>query len=792
MPPSPLTELIWTANAEPFLQQFGVRIGASLRADVARLVASPDPLGRLLGALRLAVELCHGLDAHRGLTLSKDLLRLLARDFERLQLADEQLLRELCASALNAHCQALFLEGPWEQFVPVLVEASRTFPFLPQHDGYWNAVSMAARALVRQNRVPEAKVWLAAVPFPEKASAPQVELARRELVSFERQRFEVELRQSVAEQADAIWNQDFQSIAVVLRRLLQQLHPTATDATQAARRDELVGVLRDTEVLAELAERRTPFDLKYEQLTEQVERWHERLRRCLRPETDWNHVDFEWLGRCLHRAAAIHGATTPDSEATAAVLRDLDIAEGWTARAGDVHGRWMVGWARLLVLEKVARRAPAAEALAALIAELNERRATLSDEETRSNVANFFPGLASKAIKVARPGADRELVAAACELRKSRSLLATRADVAISSPLAVAGPQALGANTHYLAYVVLEHDNRIEAVFYTADGAVTAEPVAVDVRLVRRLHGWLDPAKWRQPRLNPIDLRAALSELTRPIATALRSGRVQPGDHICIAADDPVHQIPLHYLPVGDALAVQVVSMSRVASFSDAQQIVSQLPVRPTASSAFFLPSWVKQPALKLGEFHRVAAVLASLCGPCHGTTAPLTGPELMRELGPHKVLHIDAHGTFPPRTNPYYASGLLVSDGKGVPGRGGDLEHLLSPAQVIEGKPQLAGSHVTLSACVSGSGVEGRGGDVLGMELALRLCGASSVLATHWDVLTASASAFSREFYARWLGAGASRARAWRESIETLMGEERDPVDAAQWCMFSLYGDWR
>ena len=109
----------------------------------------------------------------------------------------------------------------------------------------------------------------------------------------------------------------------------------------------------------------------------------------------------------------------------------------------------------------------------------------------------------------------------------------------------------------------------------------------------------------------------------------------------------------------------------------------------------------------------------------------------------------------------------------------------LLSPARVMN--LDVSGSHVTLQACVSGLMREGVGGDALGLEWALMLRNADSILSTHWNVSARESSAFCISFYKQWLATRKSRAAAWRRSCLALKGK-----GALQWSSFSLSGDWR
>jgi hypothetical protein len=290
---------------------------------------------------------------------------------------------------------------------------------------------------------------------------------------------------------------------------------------------------------------------------------------------------------------------------------------------------------------------------------------------------------------------------------------------------------------------------------------------------------------------DPRPLVDALSPLLAPLEQALRSGHVSEGDHICVAADDPVHLVPLQYLPLLNRPSVELVSISRVTSFSDALRLVHCSDKPPSSGVAIFVPTLARDPTRPHRYFIEAIGPLENgLASTRKFDSGPLTAREVVSLLRPDCVIHIHAHGTAPPGANPFLDSGLVVSRHGELPDLRGLRESLLTPAQVLKRRPNLSGSHITLSACVSGVGKEGRGGDVLGLEFAFRRCGASSLLATHWEVLAQQASEFSAEFYRRWLG-GDSRAEAWRSTTRHFMSQAETAGAAAERCAFSLYGAW-
>lgn len=782
-------------NAQAFLARFATRLDDELRDSVRQSLCSAHCENRVFGVVRVAIVTCHGSDPVEGIDLATGVLQYLREHWNRLEFSNPAHLQSACASALNACVHANFLEGHWDDCVQLAGTAGKDFPFIAASPVFWNAVGVCAVTLIRRNRITDATDALKLAPFSSHQQAPQLDLAWSLLRSFEHKRFEVDERPTTEAQANAIWEAAFNGNLDVLRRLRKTLDSHGPAARVGLNMRELERLEKKLASLRRIARKRMPFEDKYALLAVEQQRWHEDMTRFVNPKIDLTHVNTEWVARAINRASQLQAAVRTDANLAGALLADLDTAHRWAVRIGDAHDAWMSAWARLLILEKLDRHEDCNRVLAELCRDIAAARVGVGDAETSSNIANFFGGLAHKACKIHDKVGDAVVLASALELRRSRSLLACEADSKAGGLTPLQGREALGPRTHYLGFTALEHDDRIQAVLLTSDGHLSTERIDLPIWMLREHAARLDPSQWsvlsfaRDTR----PLQQALAPLLWPLSTALAQGRIEAGDHICVAAEDPVNLVPLQYLPLQGKPAVSVLSMSRVASFSDAVHLSRELFSRPQAAKSILVPSVSKNPSLRFDHHVRVTASISGCVKECRRIgDAPLTAAELLDCFEPGSLIHVHAHGTFPKNGNPHTESGLVVSDGSGLPVADGDPSRLLTPKKVLDRRPDLGNSHVTLSACLSGLGIEGQGGDVLGMEMALRLCGASSVLGTHWNVLSEQATIFAAEFYRRWLREGLTRGQAWRQSIEFLMGREADPASAAQWCAFSLLGGWR
>ncbi|PTT87714.1 hypothetical protein DBR45_59980, partial [Pseudomonas sp. HMWF031] len=324
----------------------------------------------------------------------------------------------------------------------------------------------------------------------------------------------------------------------------------------------------------------------------------------------------------------------------------------------------------------------------------------------------------------------------ALETRKNRSLLANQHQLKNADIRAFKTKNRLQANVHYLSISVIAHQNRIQSILYTSDGSLRTSRVELDIVALRKCLGRLDPNSWSLYSFGAKRPDTTLTPLLQILEEAYKDQSILSGDHICAALDDPINLFPIQYIPVKGKPAVHLFSFSRVTSFSDACQIADSASYRPSKAKGVFVAAKEKDPNLKRQLFTQSTLALAGK-NSSYKSISPdyLTAKELLSCLGTREIIHVQAHGFFRPQSNPYENSGLVVSDGRGIPIRDGDVSRLLTPSMVNIESPNLSNSHVTLGACVSGQGLEGQGGDVLGLEMALRLCGASSVLASHWDV---------------------------------------------------------
>ena len=444
---------------------------------------------------------------------------------------------------------------------------------------------------------------------------------------------------------------------------------------------------------------------------------------------------------------------------------------------------------------------------------LEEQRATIADSIERAGVLSQFPFLfQSLASSLYLSDQPTELLAAIegakgrlieDRLERNRTQLP---EVGIAHSSLSELPAALErAHAHYLTYLL--DDDCVYAVLVAADRSIHATRIELDRVTLRTYGAVADPSKWGQrpggfhAARNPSDLPERLAPLVSWLEPLVDSGVIDDADHLCYCPDEDLHLIPLHLLPVGDEPLLDRVSVSRVHSAWAVLNILSAPPAQPRGVTVVEVPS-AEDPDEMTGGF--------SACGDCllellPGDRVSGTDGNLSRVVAltlTDRVVHFTTHGTFPTPTlthafadldpNPFRSSGLLLADEGALPSkhsiaRARMSRCLLSPERIM--RLDFGASHVTMQACASGLSKEGAGGDALGVEWALLVSGAASILTTLWDASLASSSEFCRRFYDAWLDRDLSRAAAWRSTAREM---RREGWPISDWAAIALSGDWR
>ncbi|WP_413167965.1 CHAT domain-containing protein [Capilliphycus salinus ALCB114379] len=485
-------------------------------------------------------------------------------------------------------------------------------------------------------------------------------------------------------------------------------------------------------------------------------------------------------------------------------------------------------WSLYLCYSRTQQEAQAIEVLQALRKNLEEMRQSISHPMKRAGILRKFPNLfgdlcqllcrSNRAIELldAIEGAKGRVLADVL----TEKLNQPTSEKELSEPSQQIPFLMQEVNAHYLSYFV--DDEATYAVLVTKDGSLHTQEIVIGKKQIQEWldykkiedHDPLDPRNWgktisKRQQKNVINLSESLAPLVSWLEPLATSGIIQQNDHICYCPDEELHLIPLHYLPFRGKPLVNYVSLSRIQGALALVNILKRESLKPNEFTV--VQVWANEDVCQDDSEKKQQEskiMIAAFNQPGEWLNEQLTG-EIVSETNAdlptvaklnlsQRIVHFANHGDFPSlmeqehsKKNPYLNSGLLLAKNGQLPpsSKISDEAGLLSPQQVLKKKLDFRGSHVTLQACVSGRAKEGIGGDALGLEWAFLLNGASSSLASHWNVHAAWAAKFSIKFYQKWLVEKASRAVAWRETVLELMGESAQPY---YWAAFSLSGDWR
>lgn len=494
--------------------------------------------------------------------------------------------------------------------------------------------------------------------------------------------------------------------------------------------------------------------------------------------------------------------------------------------------------ARIEELDELKRshREKSVEALQELRNIIEQIRQQITDPFKRvywlNQYENLFPILCWQLHELDRPldlldaieGAKGRVLADVLTRRESQPI----ADQSFSSRILQLPTLIQQLKAHYLTFLVA--DDETYAVLVAKDGSIHTQSISIGKT---HLKEWLEYSDEKYNPINPLNwskkknLRSSrlgsLPERLEPLVSWLspliETGLLQQDDHICYCPDEALHLIPLHYLPLLGQPLVKFFSISRIQGAAaliaildpENEKLANQ---RPTQFTVVHVSSKTdhthpKAPEQKLSDFRWIAEWLKA--------TKTMSGRVLAEEKADlnavtqlpfsQRLVHFAMHGTFPNKDtqgdekNPYRSSGLWLAKNGELPDDPNENlsaeqerfmnDALLTPEVVIERKLNFEGSHVTMQACVSGQAKEGIGGDAIGLEWAILLARASSLLSTHWMVHSSYTRLFSYQFYQKWLFERETRANAWRKTVLEFM-DSQETSDPYYWAAFSLSGDWR
>ncbi|WP_430386643.1 CHAT domain-containing protein [Blastomonas fulva] len=268
--------------------------------------------------------------------------------------------------------------------------------------------------------------------------------------------------------------------------------------------------------------------------------------------------------------------------------------------------------------------------------------------------------------------------------------------------------------------------------------------------------------------------RALYAALIAPIADQL-----QTGGTLVIVPDGALRQISFAALmDANGTFLMERVQLAVVPALSFAA------PGRRDVDPSIIAASLEKEMELAVGRFSRLegTAAEAAMAAGSDGVLltdfnrASLAGALARR---PASVLHLATHAAFNGRTE----RSFIVANGEAITLP--DLRAMLSANQLRGEALQL----LVLSACETAVGDDDQ---AMGLAGAAVEAGASSALASLWEVDDAGTAALMEAFYTHYRD-GVGRARALQMAqVDLARGLDGQWADPGIWSAFTLVGSWR
>jgi CHAT domain-containing protein len=342
--------------------------------------------------------------------------------------------------------------------------------------------------------------------------------------------------------------------------------------------------------------------------------------------------------------------------------------------------------------------------------------------------------------------------------------IASKGDVTVAPP-------ALGPDTVLLEYFF---GSSASAVFVVADGRLTALPLAVRERDIRRLlNQWqlnLDASATAFARGLPLgghgrNARGILKSLYRSLLQPAESFLVDRG-RVIIVPYGATHAVPFQALYTGERFIVEQFELSLCSSSSLLGLCVDR--PRQNRRSALVVAN---SDGGALPAVLNEARAIASLFPGEALIDEQATLANVVRAAGRHGILHLAAHGEAR-LDNPTFAH-LKLADGR------------LTPADVFD--LDLNGALVTLSACETGRSVVAGGDELIGLSRGFLHAGAATVVQSMWRVDDGSTAALMEGFY-RLLRDGRTKGAALRDAQRGMLDNSAD--HPYLWAGFQMIGD--
>ncbi|MFL4910421.1 CHAT domain-containing protein [Streptomyces sp. MMS24-I2-30] len=275
-------------------------------------------------------------------------------------------------------------------------------------------------------------------------------------------------------------------------------------------------------------------------------------------------------------------------------------------------------------------------------------------------------------------------------------------------------------------------------------------------------------------------------------------------DLLCIAADGPLHDLPLHALPVPGDDGLPLAHRHAVVQVGNATTLLMLGGLPPArGSSTVYVGAVAAHEDGEPGRLERDAEIVSAGGWHVTGTTGVEATPDVVAsELRAASVAHLTAHGWFD--TAEPMDSGVLLAYGGQRPPREPytvdirtRLDHLLTARRLAGEGLRL--DLMTLRACSTARRDPYSTGHMEGIVQALLHSGVRTVVATLWNVDDTSSRRLFTDFYRHLLGEGDALPeqppwRAFWDAQRAMLRQPAGPWESHpfHWAAVALFGLWR
>ena len=339
--------------------------------------------------------------------------------------------------------------------------------------------------------------------------------------------------------------------------------------------------------------------------------------------------------------------------------------------------------------------------------------------------------------------------------------------VAVTPPDLAEVQAALDDDTSLLSYYVMA--NRSYAFVITRAAVEVVELPAGERQLRELINEFRRFANVRT-NPNPPSLGILAEHLIAPVSAKLTTRRVG------IAPHGPLHYLPFAALEDGATRFGERHELFTVPSVSSWPLMQAKRKGDDRAGRALVLAQGDVTGKAVLRFVDVEAQTVAELYGVSPVTGAAATESAVRERAGQNRVVHVAAHGELN-AGQPLFSRLFLGPDGQ----NDGSLT-----VGDIYSLPLTETDLVVLSACETSLGVNSAGEDVVGLVRALHYAGASSVVASLWEVNDRATAVLMGAFH-RELSAGSSKAAALQAAQAETRAQYPHPFF---WAAFVLNGD--